>query len=430
MRIYSICLLFLFCIVNLSFAEFSAKGGSKNIPFVIQPAINTGLDKIFVYDILQNAEIHFEIENPETWTWYKFKESPSDAVKISEQLISVEGNTSILKSIDLDFGYFVQSATGTKRMIYVVDYDDIAYKSVNFVNNNNSCSEVILNLNADYKELSYFTASGQKRTIPREILVKWNTSEWDAQSSTYVIKQMSQAFDDLNSNLVLPAPLTDTYFSFSGDQVADFFGSETTFSSDLYKAVAVKTNAKAAVVERENLNETGKTSGELSGSAPLDVSFISNSNDAVTLTEWYIYKPNDNSGSFLRFTDQNLNYSFKEFGTYIVKHYVSSSVCKDSAVFNIRVSDSFLDCPNFFTPRSSPGENDEFRVAYRSIISFKGVIVNRWGNTIFQWNDPAKGWDGTFKGKPVSPGVYFYVIQAKGSDGIDYLKRGDINLLE
>ena len=32
-------------------------------------------------------------------------------------------------------------------------------------------------------------------------------------------------------------------------------------------------------------------------------------------------------------------------------------------------------------------------------------------------------------GKYVAPGVYFYVIEAEGSDGKKYKKKGDINIL-
>lgn len=33
-------------------------------------------------------------------------------------------------------------------------------------------------------------------------------------------------------------------------------------------------------------------------------------------------------------------------------------------------------------------------------------------------------------GKYVAPGVYFYVIEAEGSDGKKYKKKGDINILK
>ena len=73
--------------------------------------------------------------------------------------------------------------------------------------------------------------------------------------------------------------------------------------------------------------------------------------------------------------------------------------------------------------------NDEFRVAYKSLVSFKAWIFNRWGTQIYHWTDPAQGWDGKKGGKYVQPGVYFYVIEAEGSDGIKYKRQGDINIL-
>ena len=37
--------------------------------------------------------------------------------------------------------------------------------------------------------------------------------------------------------------------------------------------------------------------------------------------------------------------------------------------------------------------------------------------------------NGKKNGKYVSPGAYFYLIEAEGSDGIVYKKKGDINIL-
>ena len=85
--------------------------------------------------------------------------------------------------------------------------------------------------------------------------------------------------------------------------------------------------------------------------------------------------------------------------------------------------------PNAFSPGTSPGVNDEFRVVYKSLVKFSCWIFNRWGQLLYHWTDPAQGWDGKKGGKYVSPGVYFYVIEAEGSDGIKYKKKGDINIL-
>jgi hypothetical protein len=44
--------------------------------------------------------------------------------------------------------------------------------------------------------------------------------------------------------------------------------------------------------------------------------------------------------------------------------------------------------------------------------------------------DPSQGWDGTYNGKLVPAGVYYYVIKASGTDGQTYKLSGDINILK
>jgi hypothetical protein len=48
---------------------------------------------------------------------------------------------------------------------------------------------------------------------------------------------------------------------------------------------------------------------------------------------------------------------------------------------------------------------------------------------MFHWTNPAEGWDGKKGGKYVSPGVYFYIIEAEGADGEKYNRKGNINIL-
>lgn len=87
-----------------------------------------------------------------------------------------------------------------------------------------------------------------------------------------------------------------------------------------------------------------------------------------------------------------------------------------------------------FTPNGD-GRNDEFRVAYKSLIKFSGKVYDSWGRLVFSWTDPTKGWDGTINGLKAPEGAYFYHIEATGVDRdekgnlIEYKKTGDINLL-
>ena len=84
------------------------------------------------------------------------------------------------------------------------------------------------------------------------------------------------------------------------------------------------------------------------------------------------------------------------------------------------------------TPSSNGDEiNDLYQAkeGYQSLVEFHAVIYNRWGQKLYEWDDPAGGWDGTFHGTPVKQGVYFVHVTAKGADGRKYNIRRDVNLL-
>jgi gliding motility-associated-like protein len=169
-----------------------------------------------------------------------------------------------------------------------------------------------------------------------------------------------------------------------------------------------------------------KEKSQLIGSAPLEILFQSSANEPVAkFYKWEIYKGKQ---LLLTRTDKDHRYTFTESGDYKVKLLSSNPLCNDTASIEIKVTESALYVPNVFTPNGD-GTNDEFRVAYKSLARFDCWIFNRWGRKVFSWSDPQKGWDGTINGKKASPGAYFYVINAVGSDGVKYTRKGDINLL-
>ncbi len=66
--------------------------------------------------------------------------------------------------------------------------------------------------------------------------------------------------------------------------------------------------------------------------------------------------------------------------------------------------------PNVFT-NNGDGKNDCFSFPIVNIENFEIVIVNRWGETVFETTDTTLFWDGTFKGVKVTDGVYFYMLK-------------------
>ena len=85
-----------------------------------------------------------------------------------------------------------------------------------------------------------------------------------------------------------------------------------------------------------------------------------------------------------------------------------------------------LNIPNVFTPNQD-GANDTYLVSGKGITEYTIVILNRWGNVVFESNDITDPWDGTSKGTPCVEGVYFYSIKAK-SINKEYSKQGYITL--
>ncbi len=65
--------------------------------------------------------------------------------------------------------------------------------------------------------------------------------------------------------------------------------------------------------------------------------------------------------------------------------------------------------PNIFTPDNS-GVNDEFYYYSQNLADFHIVIINRWGNPVFETTDPHLFWNGFSGGQIVSEDVYFYKL--------------------
>ncbi|MBI1185543.1 DNRLRE domain-containing protein [bacterium] len=101
--------------------------------------------------------------------------------------------------------------------------------------------------------------------------------------------------------------------------------------------------------------------------------------------------------------------------------YGQSKGCKgpmDTILLKIDPTDtcySKLWVPNAFTPNDDL-RNDVFEIHPVLIRDFKMSIYNRWGELLFYTDDPYDWWDGTFNGKLVMEGAYYYVIEAFGKD--------------
>jgi gliding motility-associated-like protein len=98
---------------------------------------------------------------------------------------------------------------------------------------------------------------------------------------------------------------------------------------------------------------------------------------------------------------------------------------KDSLIVTVN-ADFNLSVSNLLTPNED-GYNDKWII--QNIENYPGtkvMVVNRDGQTVFSSDSYDNTWGGTFHGKTMPDGTYYYVIQM---DGSDKLYKGAITIL-
>lgn len=178
---------------------------------------------------------------------------------------------------------------------------------------------------------------------------------------------------------------------------------------------------------------------DFTGSGPVVAHFKANPSGHETYQTVYVWSASY-AGSidkpFLVRYDEDIDYTFlttKQAIITLTAYFIQGNdtiVQTMDTPFSVMVTASKLEMPNAFSPNGD-GINDVYKAKsnHESILSFKGLIFNRWGKKVFEWTDVNSGWDGTINGTEAAEGVYYCRIVAEGTDGIKYNIRKDINLL-
>jgi gliding motility-associated-like protein len=88
--------------------------------------------------------------------------------------------------------------------------------------------------------------------------------------------------------------------------------------------------------------------------------------------------------------------------------------------------------PNAFTPNGD-GANDVFRPIYPCEVLFSNLkIFSRWGEMVFETNEPMVGWDGRIKGLEAPSDVYVWRVEyeaIRSGAQQKFVEKGDVTLL-
>lgn len=319
-------------------------------------------------------------------------------------------------------GYMVK--VGAERDVFwVFDYEQLR-PTISLIEAELDCERTMLHLEGELPKISYTRLSGKQMTYPRNCHVEYMSAAWSEDTEMWVD---SVAIEELTleQEMTVAASPVATDYAIS-DMLAEQLGvAADTLRSPVYQPVALKAHPVTITTTRgkqgEMSNEVNRPYSPddvLNMSAPLEVLFKANGLNA----EYYQWKLYKGSSLMLTRSDAEHRYTFTDKGNYRAVVAISNSHCQlDSVEFTISVSESMVVVPNVFTPNGD-GTNDEFRVVYRSLKEFHCWVYNRWGHLVYEWSDPAKGWDGTIGGRPAAEGAYFYVIRALGTDADENAK--------
>ena len=420
-----ISLFVLLSVVSVSAQQpFVTTGFFHSLPLPVPKP--SGIDFVFIFNGLNTADLKYT-GSYTTINWYRF-ENPTVSISNQNELFFLEAG-----------GYIVR-IDGDDTYIWIIDYQqhlpEFAYFEPD--TDESDCDNTVFQLNPNAVPPMVYYAFGNPvpRHIEREFTIRYNSLEY-SDGRWNIVEKRVDIILPTSRRLQVPTSLQpNVVFTLSGDQFADAtifnINPKPFVSSTSHAITRIESRLTALVTVRDAENEVSRPSEAeptppIIGSAPINILFESRPSDDNAMVEWRIYRDGATAPLITR-ADRNHRYTFSSQGRYDVKLSVTNGDCvhRDSLVVEVR--ESLLEVPNVFTPNND-GINDEFRVVYRSLESFHGWIYNSWGHLVFEWTDPARGWDGRVRGRNAPSGTYFYVIRARGTDGVVYNLRGDVSII-
>ncbi len=389
-------------------------------------ASSTGLEAVFVASSVSGLTISYTGDGAGSAVWSRYSAlggGYAEQVATGATLTSPEG----------DMGYIVE-AGGRSYAFWLVDYSrhELSIDAVS-ESPEQECGRVTLDISGEGDEIVYYSINGRRMTLSRDMQLEYMTLRFSETSGSYVETRTTESIEYLKSEISVMAPLCATEFTLSGDRFLKEWGLEQSVTSVSYEPHSVEAHTEAVQQERDASNEVKDQSGSFGGSAPCVVDFTASVTDAAIFREWQFSRSSDFDDVSLRVNDLEFTHTFVEDGSTYVRFYCANADASCDyygETYEISIGESFLKCPNAFSPFNEDGVNDEWKVSYSSIVSFECTIFNRGGHKIFSFSDPSAGWNGKYGGKFVPAGVYYYVIKARGADGRNYNLSGDINIVD
>ncbi len=160
---------------------------------------------------------------------------------------------------------------------------------------------------------------------------------------------------------------------------------------------------------------------------PVDV--LCSDGEAVTLV------PNVAGGTFtgIGVSENTFNPSLSGAGTFTIGYSISSNACAVPASLQIVVNQGpckpCVEPPKVFTPNGD-GFYDKWIVINGTCAKVVKVnVYNRWGGLVYSNDNYRNDWQGTYKGKALPDGTYYYVIDVQPVNKNPYRLTGNVTIM-
>ena len=430
------------CLAAPSFSQSLSFSGNSLRVLEETPEKSTGLEKIYVLYSTEGVTASYTSSAGNRVNWLKYGNLGGGHAE--EAASSQDDNVSTLAVLEGDKGYIIED--GVRRYCFwVTDYlpHRLKLHSASPAPDQ-ECGVSVIEVTGTGDPIRYFTINGMQKTLDQEITVEYTTQEWNEglNPSNFQDVAVSRKFESLQPQYRLSPPnYCSSTFKVSGDKFLKAWNWEESVESQIVNPYSVDARTFADQLSESSSEDTemsgsnqigsGQIDG-LGGSAPCEIEFEAYVTDGIIHHEWQLTRDPGFENIDYRFTQQDLDYTFMEEGTHYLR-YIGSNAdgsCEYvSDTYEVTIGESDLKVPNAFSPNGD-GVNDEWKVAYRSLLDFQCSIFDRQGHQVCHLTSPEQGWDGKVKGKTVDSGVFFYVIEATGTDGKKYRKSGDINIVK
>jgi gliding motility-associated-like protein len=169
------------------------------------------------------------------------------------------------------------------------------------------------------------------------------------------------------------------------------------------------------------------------GYVPLQVNFTNNSTSSLgTASIVSLWSFGNGSTLTAKATSVSPQVTYNQPGTYSVTVFLAKGSCIDSVSKVIKVElPSKVEVPNVFTP-DGDGVNDVYFLRANTLSEIEFKIVDRWGRIVYEVisKEGNVSWDGKNQyGVDSAAGTYFYILNAKGKDGVAHEQKGTITLI-